>query len=60
MGVEPDKVIVGTVEQVAEAFRALADVGFSDVIVRHFMDDQAAVLDSYHRLAEVRKLVQDA
>jgi alkanesulfonate monooxygenase SsuD/methylene tetrahydromethanopterin reductase-like flavin-dependent oxidoreductase (luciferase family) len=60
MGVEPDKVIVGTVPQVAEVFRDLARAGFSDVIVRHFMDDQAAVLDSYHRLREVRKLVMDA
>jgi len=60
MGVEPDKVIVGTVPQVAEAFRDLAAAGFSDVIVRHFLDDQAAVLDSYARLAEVRALVGDA
>ena len=60
MGAEPDKVIVGTVPQVAESFRSLAEAGFSDVIVRHFMDEQAAVIDSYHRLAEVRKLVLDA
>ncbi len=60
MGVEADKVIVGTISQVAESFRSLAEAGFSDVIVRHFMDDQAAVIDSYHRLADVRKLVLDA
>jgi alkanesulfonate monooxygenase SsuD/methylene tetrahydromethanopterin reductase-like flavin-dependent oxidoreductase (luciferase family) len=60
MGVEPDKVIAGSVSQVAEAFRDLAEAGFSDVIVRHFLDDQAAVIDSYHRLADVRKLVVDA
>ena len=60
LGVEADKVIVGTVRQVAEAFGRLAQAGFSDVIVRHFLDDQAAVLDSYQRLAEVRELVRAA
>ena len=60
MGVEPEQVIVGTVPQVAERFRALAAAGFSDVIVRHFVGEQSAVLDSYHRLADVRKLVEDA
>ena len=58
MGVEAEKVIVGTVAQVAEAFAALAHAGFSDVIVRHFADDQASVLDSYQRLAEVRERVR--
>jgi alkanesulfonate monooxygenase SsuD/methylene tetrahydromethanopterin reductase-like flavin-dependent oxidoreductase (luciferase family) len=60
LGVEADKVIVGTVPQVVEAFGRLARAGFSDVIVRHFLDDQAAVLDSYQRLAEVRELVRGA
>ena len=49
--------IVGTIDEVAEAFGVLASRGFTDVVVRHVAYDQAAVLDSYERLAEVRRLV---
>ena len=56
-GVDPDCAIAGTVEQVAERFAELEAAGFSEVIVRHFLDEPAAVLDSYGRLAEVRKQI---
>jgi hypothetical protein len=52
--------VYGSVERVAAAFRALAAMGFTDVIIRHLVDDQPRVLASYARLAEVRKAVADA
>jgi hypothetical protein len=51
--------MIGGVEQVADEFRCLAAMGFTDVIVRHLVDDQAAVLDSFGRFAEVRSLVRE-
>jgi alkanesulfonate monooxygenase SsuD/methylene tetrahydromethanopterin reductase-like flavin-dependent oxidoreductase (luciferase family) len=59
-GFSPEATVTGGPEQVAEQFRRLAAIGFTDVIVRHLVDDQAAVLDSFARLAEVRRLVRDA
>lgn len=56
-GFDPEAPVVGTPDEVAEAFRALANVGFTDVIVRQLVDDQGAALDSMARLAEVRSLV---
>ncbi len=56
-GVDPRCVIVGTIDEVAEGFTELAAAGFSDVIVRHFLDEPGAVLDSYGRLADVRKQI---
>jgi hypothetical protein len=40
---------------VTEAFGALGVMGYTDVIVRHVIDDQPRVLASLGRLAEVRK-----
>jgi len=60
VGVDPGCVIAGTVDEVTERFAELAEAGFSDVIVRHFLDEPAAVLDSYGRLAEVRKQLAGA
>jgi len=60
IGVDPACTIVGRVDEVAEAFTELEAAGFSDVIVRHFLDEPAAVLESYGRLAEVRKALAGA
>jgi alkanesulfonate monooxygenase SsuD/methylene tetrahydromethanopterin reductase-like flavin-dependent oxidoreductase (luciferase family) len=57
LGFDADTVIVGTVDQVADAFREIAAAGFDAVIARHFMDEPAAVIESYARLGEVRRLV---
>jgi alkanesulfonate monooxygenase SsuD/methylene tetrahydromethanopterin reductase-like flavin-dependent oxidoreductase (luciferase family) len=54
-GFDPAALVIGTVEQVTEAFRALGAMGYTDVIVRHVIDDQPRVLDSLARLADVRK-----
>jgi hypothetical protein len=48
------------VEQVVEKFRALAPLGYTDIIVRHLTDDHAKVLGSLARLADVRQALQNA
>ena len=59
-GFSPDAPVYGSVDTVASKFRALAEMGFTDVIIRHLVDDQAKVLGSYARLAEVKKAVAAA
>ena len=59
-GFSPEAPVYGSVERVAAQFRELAGMGFTDVIIRHLVDDQSQVLASYARLAEVRKAVADA
>ena len=54
-GFDPAGLVIGTVDQVTDAFRALGAMGYTDVIVRHVIDDQPRVLASLGRLAEVRK-----
>ena len=58
-GVDPETTIIGTIDQVADAFGQIAAAGFDTLIARHFMDDPGAVLESYARLGEVRRLVLD-
>jgi len=57
LGVDPETTLVGTIDQIAEAFGEIAAAGFDTLIARHFMDDPGAVLDSFARLGEVRRLV---
>jgi len=59
-GFDPDALVYGSVEQVAERFRALADMGYTDVIVRQLASEQADAVASIERLAAVRTLVADA
>ncbi len=59
-GLRPEVLVVGGPEHVADEFRRLAGLGFTDVLVRHLADDQGEVLASFERLAEVRRLVADA
>jgi alkanesulfonate monooxygenase SsuD/methylene tetrahydromethanopterin reductase-like flavin-dependent oxidoreductase (luciferase family) len=54
-GFDPAALVIGTVPEVIEAFRALGALGYTDVIVRHVTDEQPRVLASLARLAEVRK-----
>jgi alkanesulfonate monooxygenase SsuD/methylene tetrahydromethanopterin reductase-like flavin-dependent oxidoreductase (luciferase family) len=56
-GFDLDAVVTGTVEQVAERFLHLAELGFDEVVVRQLAPDQADALASIGRLAEVRRLV---
>jgi len=59
-GFDPSACTYGDAEQVAERFRELAAIGYTDVVVRHLAEDQREVLASIERLAEVRRLVADA
>lgn len=59
-GLDPEVLIVGSPERVADEFRKLAQLGFTDVLIRQLADDQGEVLASFERLAEVRMLVADA
>jgi len=54
-GFDPAALVAGDVEQVTEQFRALASMGYTEVIIRHFTSDHAKVLASFARLGEVRR-----
>ena len=54
-GFDPKALVAGSLTQVAERFRALGAMGFTDVIVRHLATDHAKVLASFARLGEVRR-----
>jgi alkanesulfonate monooxygenase SsuD/methylene tetrahydromethanopterin reductase-like flavin-dependent oxidoreductase (luciferase family) len=53
-GVPAEALIAGTVEQVADRFRTFADIGYTEILVRHLINDQAKVLGSLQRLAAVQ------
>jgi alkanesulfonate monooxygenase SsuD/methylene tetrahydromethanopterin reductase-like flavin-dependent oxidoreductase (luciferase family) len=53
-GFDPAALVAGTVDEVVERFRALGAMGYTDVIIRHLIDDQASVLASMGRLEAVR------
>ena len=59
-GFPGEALVVGSVDEVAARFRELAGMGYTDVIVRHIVDDQAKVLGSISRLARVRRALRDA
>ena len=54
-GFDPSALVIGTIDEVVERFRALRSLGYTDVIIRHVTDEQRYVLASLARLAEVRK-----
>jgi alkanesulfonate monooxygenase SsuD/methylene tetrahydromethanopterin reductase-like flavin-dependent oxidoreductase (luciferase family) len=56
-GFDPAALVIGTIDEVAARFRALGDLGYTEVIVRHVTDEQPYVLASLARLAEVRKML---
>jgi alkanesulfonate monooxygenase SsuD/methylene tetrahydromethanopterin reductase-like flavin-dependent oxidoreductase (luciferase family) len=53
-GFRPEACTYGSAEEVADLLRRYADMGYTDVIVRHLVDDQTEVLRSLERLASVR------
>ncbi|MCK6564601.1 MAG: LLM class flavin-dependent oxidoreductase [Dehalococcoidia bacterium] len=59
-GFDPSACVYGDVDEVAEAFREYAGMGYTDVIVRHLTNGQPEVLGSLRRLREVRRAVLDA
>ena len=56
-GMDPAATVVGGPETVARRFSRYAGMGYDHVLVRHLADDQADVLASFARLAEVRDLL---
>jgi hypothetical protein len=46
------------VAEVVEKFRAFEPLGYTDIIVRHIIDNQAEVVGSLDRLAEVGKALR--
>ena len=56
-GFAPEATIVGDVEAVAEAFDGLAQLGFTDILIRNLVSDQDKALASTVRLAKVKELV---
>jgi alkanesulfonate monooxygenase SsuD/methylene tetrahydromethanopterin reductase-like flavin-dependent oxidoreductase (luciferase family) len=54
-GFPRESLVIGSVDEVVTQLRPLAAMGYTDVIVRHLIDDQPKVLGSLARLAEVRR-----
>jgi alkanesulfonate monooxygenase SsuD/methylene tetrahydromethanopterin reductase-like flavin-dependent oxidoreductase (luciferase family) len=59
-GIAEEALIAGTVEEVIARFRALGELGYTDVIVRHLTNDQPRVLASLGRLEQVRRALASA
>jgi len=53
-GFDPSACTYGSVEQVTERLGAYAEMGYTDVVVRHLAEDQGEVLASFARMGEVR------
>ena len=59
-GFAPGVCVVGGPARVTDELRQFADLGFTDVILRHLANEQDEVLASYERLAPVRVSLADA
>ena len=53
-GMPAEALIAGSVDEVAEQFRAFGEIGYTEILVRHLTNDQPKVLGSLERLAAVR------
>jgi alkanesulfonate monooxygenase SsuD/methylene tetrahydromethanopterin reductase-like flavin-dependent oxidoreductase (luciferase family) len=53
-GIPAEALIAGSVDEVAERFRSFAEIGYTEISVRHLTNDQPKVLGSLERLAAVR------
>lgn len=56
-GFAPGVAIVGDVAYVADAFRELGAMGYTDIITRNLVPDQAHALASIGRLKQVKELI---
>jgi alkanesulfonate monooxygenase SsuD/methylene tetrahydromethanopterin reductase-like flavin-dependent oxidoreductase (luciferase family) len=57
-GFDPSALVWGSVAEVIDKFRVFAPLGYTDIIVRHITDNQAQVVGSLARLAEVGKALR--
>ena len=53
-GIAAEALIAGSVDEVVEQFRRFAEIGYTEISVRHLTNDQPKVLGSLERLAAVR------
>jgi len=53
-GMPAEALIAGSVNQVAARFRSFAEIGYTEILIRHLTNDQPKVLGSLERLAEVQ------
>lgn len=56
-GFSEESLVVGSAEQVADQFRTLADMGYTDVIIRNMTADQSEAIGCIERLADVKALL---
>ena len=56
-GFAEEAILAGTVETVAAEFTALAELGFTDIVVRNMASDQGAALATIERLAQVKQVL---
>jgi alkanesulfonate monooxygenase SsuD/methylene tetrahydromethanopterin reductase-like flavin-dependent oxidoreductase (luciferase family) len=56
-GFSPTAPIVGDAEAVAESFKKLAQMGYTDIIIRNLVSEQAQALESIARLKQVKGLL---
>ena len=57
-GFDPSALVWGSVAEVVDKFRAFEPLGYTDIIVRHIIDNQSKVVGSLGRLAEVGKALR--
>ena len=58
-GFRPEACTFGSIDEVTERFGAYAEMGYTDVIVRHLAEDHREVLRSLERLGAVREALRD-
>lgn len=56
-GFAEEAILAGTVETVAAEFAALAELGFTDIVVRNMASEQSAALTTIERLAQVKQIL---
>ena len=56
-GFAEEAILAGTVATVAAEFAALAELGFTDIIVRNMSSEQSEALATIERLAEVKRVL---
>jgi len=59
-GFDPSALVWGSVAEVIDKLRAFGPLGYTDIIVRHFTDNQTEVVGSLARLAEVGTALRSA
>src|SRR4029077_16877010 len=49
-GIPAQALIAGSIDEVADQFRVFGELGYTDILVRHLINDQPKVLGSLERL----------